>query len=110
MHEAISICVYILCIRALLMSPSATCDLGKGKVSVLMRQLMHFPPLQMALIGHGMAHGQMLGVTATSGEAREDWRWFLCYCVCFVCSKNANCLLTFSSVSFIESSYTQHRG
>lgn len=57
---------------ALLMSPATTCDLGKGKFSVLMWQLMPFPPPQMALIGHGMAQGQLLGVTVTHTHRERE--------------------------------------
>lgn len=74
---------------ALLMSPGTTCDLGKGKVSVLMWQLMPFPLLQMVSIGHGAAQGQLLGVTAVRGveKAKEHLRCYLLYvCVCTLCA------------------------
>lgn len=53
--------------RAPLMSLATTCDLGKGKLSVLIWQPMSFPPPQM---GHGTARGQLLGVTATERKGR----------------------------------------
>ena len=56
------------------MFPVTTCDLGKGKFSVVMWQLMPFPPPQMALIGHGLAQGQLLGVTASGDRERERER------------------------------------
>lgn len=71
------------------MSPATTCDLEKGALTVLMWQLMPFPPTQMALIGHGTAQGQLLGVTLQDkgrGERRGEHLWhlfFLCFCCLF---------------------------
>lgn len=69
------------------MSPATTCDLEKGALMVLMWQLMPFPPTQMALIGHGTAQGQLLGVTLQEKgrvERRTEHLWhffvFLCFC------------------------------
>lgn len=62
------LCMVFVHACALPMSLATTCDLGKGKFSVLMWQLMPFLPLQMALIVHGMAQGQLLGVTVRERE------------------------------------------
>lgn len=67
-------CIHFVHACAPLMSPGTTCDLGKGKVSVLMWQLMPFPPLQMVLIGHGTAQGQLLGVTVTERQRARGER------------------------------------
>lgn len=65
-------CIHFVHACALLVSPGTTCDLRKGKVGVLMWQLMPFPPLQMASIGHSTTQGQLLGVTATARERGKD--------------------------------------
>lgn len=66
------VCVHVCACMLLLMSPGDTCDLGKGKVSVLMWQLRRLPPIQMVLIGRGTAQGQLLGVTG--GGKRSEGR------------------------------------
>lgn len=113
----ISMYIHFVHACALLMSLGTTCDLGKGKVTVLMWQLMPFPPLQMVLIGNSTAQGQLLGVTAKERESERGERMErrrsqkvlggIHVCVCRLCfHANAICLLTSCSLSYLYTSYT----
>lgn len=87
--------------RAPLMSLATTCDLGKGKFSVLIWQPTSLPPPQM---GRGTARGQLLGVTATEREGQrgepvqEEFKVFLyaSACLCANACKPAASLWYFS--------------
>lgn len=102
-------CIHFVHECALLVSPGTTCDLRKGKVGVLMWQLMPFPPLQMASIGHRDScwvsrqqrgrGGKTEGVEGVRRQERVFWDEYM-FVRALCAQTNANCLLTSSSVSY----------
>lgn len=93
--------------RAPLMSLATTCDLGKGKFSVLIWQLMSFPPpTDGPWHSTGTAAGchsnreKVVGVGMGGGLVKEEFRVFLYASVCLcanICKLSAS-LLYFLSV------------